>query len=97
MVLAPGRFSISTGWPHASLILWPIRRATMSLGPPGGNGTMIRIGRLGKLAALLLASGPSWPWAKISREVESSATLNNSSACFMALLRVLSRLRLSPP
>jgi hypothetical protein len=31
-------------------MVWPIRRATMSLGPPAGKGTIIRIGRLGKLA-----------------------------------------------
>src|SRR5215472_17287084 len=50
MVLAPGRFSITTGCPQSWLMVWPIRRATMSLGPPAGKGTMIRIGRLGKLA-----------------------------------------------
>ena len=69
----------------------------MSLGPPGGNGTMIRIGRLGKVAALLLASELSWPCAETSCEVESSATLSNNSARFMASFRVPSRLRLSPP
>src|SRR5262245_19016803 len=51
MVLAPGRFSITTGCPQSWLMVWPIRRATMSLGPPAGKGTIIRIGRLGKLAA----------------------------------------------
>src|SRR5207302_11271568 len=50
MVLAPGRFSITTGCPQSWLMVWPIRRATMSLGPPAGKGTIIRIGRLGKLA-----------------------------------------------
>src|SRR5258707_12687275 len=51
MVLPPGRFSITTGCPQSWLIVWPIRRATMSLGPTAGKGTIIRIGRLGKLAA----------------------------------------------
>jgi hypothetical protein len=47
-VLAPGRFSITTGWPQSSLIFWPIRRASTSEGPPAGNGTTILIDRLGK-------------------------------------------------
>src|SRR5262245_10770185 len=50
MVFAPGRFSITTGCPQSWLMVWPIRRATMSLGPPAGKGTIIRIGRLGKFA-----------------------------------------------
>src|SRR5205085_7890031 len=50
-VLAPARFSISTGWPQRSLMRWPTKRAMRSVGPPGGNGTMMRIGRFGKFAA----------------------------------------------
>ena len=46
-VLAPARFSITTGWPQCSLMRWPTKRAMRSVGPPGGNGTMMRIGRLG--------------------------------------------------
>jgi len=34
-VAAPGRFSITKGWPSRSENHWPIRRATMSLPPPG--------------------------------------------------------------
>src|SRR3954452_15865585 len=52
-VLAPARFSITTGWPQCSLMRWPTKRAMRSVGPPGGNGTMMRIGRLGKFAAAL--------------------------------------------
>src|SRR5882724_1500673 len=52
-VLAPARFSITTGWPQCSLMRWPTNRAIRSVGPPGGNGTMMRIGRLGKFAAAL--------------------------------------------
>src|SRR5258707_7681682 len=50
-VLAPARFSITTGWPQCSLMRWRTKRAMRSVGPPGGNGTMMRIGRLGKFAA----------------------------------------------
>src|SRR6476660_9376274 len=52
-VLAPARFSITTGWPQCSLMRWPTKRAIRSVGPPGGNGTMMRIGRFGKFAAAL--------------------------------------------
>ena len=48
-VLAPARFSITTGWPQCSLMRWPTKRAMMSVGPPGGNGTMMRIGAVGKI------------------------------------------------
>src|SRR6185295_11408324 len=44
---APGRLSTTTGWPHASVICGPIRRARMSEPPPGANGVRIRIGWLG--------------------------------------------------
>jgi hypothetical protein len=50
-VFAPARFSITTGWLQRSLMRWPTKRAMMSVGPPGGNGTMMRIARLGKVAA----------------------------------------------
>src|SRR5215470_13560803 len=65
MVLAPGRLSITTGCPQSWLIVWPIRRATMSLGPPAGKGTIIRIGRLGKLADG--SSAAAAPDAEIAR------------------------------
>jgi hypothetical protein len=39
-------------------------RATMSLGPPAGNGTIIRIGRLGKLAAR------SWLRARVEELID---------------------------
>jgi hypothetical protein len=36
---APARFSITTGWPQASLSFLPTARATMSFDPPDANGT----------------------------------------------------------
>jgi hypothetical protein len=47
IVLPPARFSMTTGWPQASVSLGPISRAWMSAGPPGANGTMSRIGLVG--------------------------------------------------
>src|SRR3979411_2880833 len=71
MVLAPGRLSMMTGWPQASVIFCPIRRDTRSLGPPAGNGTTIWIGRLGKDDA----SGP-WAAAPESASVPASAPVS---------------------
>ena len=36
MVLAPGLFSTTTGWPHAALSFSAIWRAITSMPPPGG-------------------------------------------------------------
>src|SRR4029077_3126242 len=60
-VLAPGWFSITTGWPHTSLNRCASTRARMSVGPPGGNGTMIRTVRLGYvwLSSLRWAIAPA--------------------------------------
>ena len=51
-VLPPGRLSTTTDWPNVLLILSPIRRASGSTLPPGGNGTTSLIGLLGKVAAV---------------------------------------------
>src|SRR5882672_11991422 len=48
---APARFSTSTGWPQAALSFSPISRAAMSVALPAANGTTMRIGLTGKLAA----------------------------------------------
>src|SRR5262249_11492653 len=50
-VSAPGRFSTTTGWPKSSLIFCATIRDRMSVGPPAGNGTTMRIGRVGKSCA----------------------------------------------
>ena len=38
---APPRFSTTTGWPMLSLMRWATMRATTSVVPPAGKGTMI--------------------------------------------------------
>src|SRR6266853_5588686 len=50
-VPAPGLFSTTTGWPHTSCIFADTRRPMMSVAPPGGNGTIRRTGRVGKVCA----------------------------------------------
>jgi hypothetical protein len=47
----PGRLSTTTVWPVISDMRCPTTRAMMSLGPPGGNGTISRIGFLGRSSA----------------------------------------------
>jgi hypothetical protein len=47
MVLPPGRLSTITGTFQLSVILAASVRDTMSVPPPGANGTMIWIWRLG--------------------------------------------------
>ena len=42
---APARLSTTMVWPHVSVSFCATRRATMSVAPPGANGTMIRTGR----------------------------------------------------
>jgi len=44
---APGRLSTMTGWPMASGSFCAMRRAGVSVAPPGENGMIIRIGRAG--------------------------------------------------
>src|SRR5580704_5481455 len=42
----PGRFSTTT-WPTRLVSSCAVIRAMVSIGPPGGNGTIILIGRFG--------------------------------------------------
>jgi hypothetical protein len=46
--LAPARLSTTTCWPHTSLSFCETTRATMSVAPPGENGTITRTGFVGK-------------------------------------------------
>src|SRR5512143_2468623 len=54
---APGRLSTMTCCPHASVSFCPTSRARMSVAPPGGNGTTIRIGLVGYAGACAPAGG----------------------------------------
>ena len=57
--LPPGRFSMTSGWPSRSPSRWAISRASMSVAPPGGKGTITRTGRLGRQTPWAWA----WAWA----------------------------------
>src|SRR4051812_27033714 len=54
---APPWFSTSTGWPIDSCMRCATRRATMSVVPPAGNGTMMRSG----------FEGNDWPKTTIGK------------------------------
>jgi hypothetical protein len=59
VVLPPGRFSTTTPTFQSWLIFCAMIRASTSVGPPGGNGTTMWIGRLGKsFAASCAAAAP---------------------------------------
>src|SRR6218665_825898 len=45
--LAPLRLSTTKGWPSTACRRSAMARATMSVAPPGGKGTISRTGRLG--------------------------------------------------
>src|SRR3954471_24244945 len=51
IVLAPGRLSITIGWPRYSDNFAVKARETRSVPPPGGYGTIQRIGLLGQVFA----------------------------------------------
>ena len=53
---APGPVVDDDRLAHASLIFWPAARARMSVVPPAGNGTTMRIGLFGYCASALGAS-----------------------------------------
>ena len=55
--VAPALLSMTTGLPHSSVILSPVRRATRSIAPPGEAGTMIVMLFDGKVAAACAKAG----------------------------------------
>src|SRR5947209_17131143 len=80
---APARFSMMKGCPRISAIFGVTVRATMSVPPPGGNGTTTRIGFDGKLCASALAAKAS---ANAKRHCFSTINLSNQ---FVELARLL--------
>src|SRR5580765_2746376 len=82
MPSAPGLVSMITGWPSC----WPSgcakMRAPSSAAPPGGNGTIRRIGLFGYCA---------------SEEEQTSAATTAASILRMALLRLYANGLQDPP
>src|SRR3954469_24817424 len=78
------------GWPRISAILGVTVRATMSVPPPGGNGTMTRIGLDGKACANALDARAR---AKAKRHSFSTATSFSGRGSFVGLASMLEDLR----
>src|SRR5262249_30213284 len=51
MPLAPGRFSTTKRWPNVSPSFTATTRATVSVPPPAGKGTIMRTGGSGQVSA----------------------------------------------
>src|ERR1700683_5378386 len=81
VVLPPARFSMRPGSPQCSDIFCPTMRAMVSAGPPGGNGTIMRIVRLGYCCA-------SPPSASDHAPSSSSASIMTPAARDMAVRSV---------
>src|SRR5688572_15301004 len=73
MPFAPVRFSMITCCPQDSVSFWPTVRASRSDGPPGANGTTMRIGLTGY-----------WAVAGAANAAAAAVAINNS--CQVALM-----------
>src|SRR5260221_2146415 len=71
---APGRFSITIGWPSNFDASGATMRATMSTGPPGAVGRTRRTGLVGKLCAwtAIAYAGPQTSAARARRTARSN-------------------------
>src|SRR5665213_4027653 len=78
---APGRLSMMTCCPQTSYSFMPRNRVTTSLEPPAGNGTTIRTGWSGKVAA---ATG--WPSPVTA---SAAVTVANENGRNIALLQII--------
>src|SRR4030088_693123 len=81
-VLAPGWFSMTTGEDQSSLMRWAMTRQRMSVGPAGGNGTTMWMGRWGKPSAPSCAA--ALPASSIDDAISASrrACMGNLGARF---------------
>src|SRR5512137_162910 len=87
---APGRLSITTGWPSSGRRLSATTRAVMSVLPPGGYGTTSLTGLDGQLSA------PAGPANSAERRMLQTAL---PKLAILVLLVVVPRAagRLNPP
>src|SRR3954462_8126188 len=85
---APGRFSTITCWPRLADIDWPVSRAMVSIGPPGGKGTIILIGLSGEGWWPAVVAMP----AQSAKPTASSACLRIMGASLVSFVRVLTPL-----
>src|SRR5688572_26159899 len=79
---APGRLSMMTGCPQRLLSSWPIARATMSSGPPAGNGTTKRIALAGYADWAAAAPAPPISTAPSAQRASIAMRLNGVAGIF---------------
>src|SRR5688572_14321839 len=82
IVPAPGRLSTTTCCPQLSVNFCPKSRASVSLPPPGGYGTMSRTGRAGYAPADSFAAGAAYAAAAPS----ARATVSHAATCMIGVL-----------
>jgi hypothetical protein len=88
--LAPGRLSITTGWPQSAVNRSPTVRARRSLAAPGACGTMSVIVRDGNSCAAAIAGAATTPSASVQRNnVRTSEVMAASPSA--ALLHFMGR------
>src|SRR5215471_19941008 len=80
---APGLFSTTTDWPHASVSFCAIRRPAKSSEPPGGNGTIRRTDFAGYACA---HAGETTP--KIAQTAVSATAIGRNSAFIVDISRI---------
>src|SRR6476620_7305624 len=95
---APGRLSMTTCCVKPSVIFCPNARAMVSFPPPGGNGTMKRIGFVGKACATAAHAHTHRAAAAITRIIRSPplsparrSTLRQRLQCATRIPAILSQ------
>jgi hypothetical protein len=77
MVLAPARFSTTTGYPNKDSAFGAKSLATTSVWPPAGNGTITLIGFTGKGSWALVDDAPKLSlWTTVRRYASARIVTN---------------------
>src|SRR5688500_20198327 len=88
MAFAPPRLSTTSGWPSALSTSFAMALALASVAPPGGNGTISRIGRVGHACCAPTSAAMNTPHASVAMDHD------NKYRAFMFFLLKRNRERL---
>ena len=89
---APVRFSITTGCPQFSLIFCAMMRASVSVPPPGENGTTKRIGLVGNPFAERVEEGCACATPDVAASMVAASIAKTRSAILISLPFSLGRI-----
>src|SRR5258708_37203855 len=92
--LPPARFSTTTGCLHGSVSFCPLVRATMSVPPPGANGTIRRMARDGKSGAGSPCANTGGHAARPASPASPAPACSNSRRPWFIGLRIYNHRRL---